>query len=171
MDLDAQIAAEQEARKKGGIGLTDASQDEELYGSAVSMGEYVQELAEEEEAAEADTYSSRASGRAGNQAQRVIAEHKLEAEADGEAAMRSFQQAGSKLAHGRIAEREGEVSWPGLWPSLERPLFFAHSAHCGYSPSSTALSPSFSSSLSLSPPSLPSPAVCARAQGQDDPVS
>ena len=104
--LDAALQAEREARASRGVGLTGpASMDLELYGGAGV--EYATELQDEEQP------SSGASARLASLPQRVIQQHNLEAEADGDAAMRRFRAENSSVSSAKIADREDEVSAAG----------------------------------------------------------
>ena len=99
--LDAALQVEREARASRGVGLTGpASMDLELYGGAGV--EYATELQDEEP-------SSGASARLASLPQRVIQQHNLEAEADGDAAMRRFRAENSSVSTAKIADREDEV--------------------------------------------------------------
>lgn len=101
-NLDAALQAEREARASRGVGLTGpASMDLELYGGAPGV-EYTSELQDEEP-------SSGASARLASLPQRVIQQHNLEAEADGDAAMRRFRAENSSVSTAKIADREDEV--------------------------------------------------------------
>jgi hypothetical protein len=105
-NLDAALQAEREARASRGVGLTGpASMDLELYGGAGV--EYATELQDEEP-------SSGASARLASLPQRVIQQHNLEAEADGDAAMRRFRAENSSVSSAKIADREDEVRAAGL---------------------------------------------------------
>ncbi len=100
--LDAQLAAEREARAARGVGLAGpASMDLELYGGA-GADAYATELVEEEP-------SSSAAGRLASLPQRVIQQHNLEAEADGDAAMTRFRKENSSVSSAKISDREDEV--------------------------------------------------------------
>jgi hypothetical protein len=100
-NLDAQLQAERDARAARGVGLAGpASLDMELYGGAGV--EYASELVEEEP-------SSGAAGRLASLPQRVIQQHNLEAQADGEAALKRFRAENSSVSSAKIADREDEV--------------------------------------------------------------
>lgn len=114
MDVDAEIRAEQEARKRG-VGLADVVEDD--VGPSGGGGlEYVRELRDEGEGDD-DAAAAGYGSRSGSLAQRVIAAHALDAEGEGTAAdLRSF---GGTLANTRIADRESEVG-VGVRVSLRR---------------------------------------------------
>jgi hypothetical protein len=129
MDLDAQLKAEREARQQDRHGLSGpATMDLMLYSGADV--EYTAELMDEEAAAPGG--ASRAS-----LPQRVIQQHNLEAEADGDAAMKRFRAENSTVSTAKIAEREDEVrvcarqALLGQQFSPRRPLLSrTHTAPC-----------------------------------------
>lgn len=106
-DAEKQMRAEREARRPGVVGLgTEVSMDLDLYGGEAADA-FSSEVVEEGYAAEPT--SSAAAGHAASLAQRVIASHGLEAEADGEAALRSFREAGGSASTATVSSRENEV--------------------------------------------------------------
>ncbi len=110
-DLDAQIRAEVEARRRGDAFGGTSTLDDELYGGAGPAGDFVSEIIDEGDADDGGVSGAgRTGSRVGSIAARVIAAHGLEE--GGDAASRSLealQAAGARYNHDRVGDRETEV--------------------------------------------------------------
>ena len=105
-DEEAQMREERLARSGDARLGAQVSMDLDLYGGDAPAFDT---LEDEDDAA---APSSAAAGYAASLAQRVIASHGLEAEADGEAALRSFREAGGTASTATVGSRENEVRFP-----------------------------------------------------------
>ena len=113
-NLDAQIRAEQEARRRGGVALGAASSlDDELFGGAGGGAEFSHEIVEGggDDAFGGRSDDARTGSRVGSDALRAIAAHSsaLEAQSGDGDALRRFQAAGGRFDHSRVGDRETDV--------------------------------------------------------------
>ena len=108
-DLDAQIRAEVDARRRGdAFGVGTSSLDDEL-----NAGEFVREIVEEgdDEEGGGALGSRRTGSRVGSIAARVIAAHGLEEGGDeATKSLEALKAAGSRYNHDRVGDKETDVS-------------------------------------------------------------
>ena len=111
-DLDAQIRAEVEARRRGdAFGAT--TLDDELYGGAGPASDFVTEIIEgdADDGIGGSGGAGRTGSRVGSLAARVIAAHGLEDGGDeASRSLEALQAAGARYNHDRVGDRETEVS-------------------------------------------------------------
>lgn len=119
-NLDAQIRAEQEARRRGGVALGAASSlDDELFGGAGGGAEFANEVVEGggDDAFGGRPDDKRTGSRVGSDALRATAAHSsaLEAQSGDGDALRRFQAAGGRFDHSRVGDRETDVRTHHEW--------------------------------------------------------